>query len=131
MQMLRKLLVGPLVLLMALSPSAFAQEPHAVDPALLATTVHQHVAKQEADRAAIRQALSRPQVQEVATRMGVDLDRVRAAVGTLGGSDLQNVAAAARQVDHAMVGGASTVTISTTTIIIALLALILIIVAVK
>ena len=47
------------------------------------------------------------------------------------GIDLQRAAAAAREADRTLVGGASTLTISTTTIIIALLVIILIVVAVK
>jgi hypothetical protein len=68
----------------------------------------------------------------MATRIGIDLDHVTAAIGTLSGPDLVGAASAARQInDLTLVGGASSVTLSTTTIIIILLALILIIVAVK
>src|SRR3989442_5988783 len=41
---------------------------HAVAPGAIAATVDQHVVKQDADRAAIRQALGRPEVQSVAKR---------------------------------------------------------------
>ena len=54
----------------------------------------------------------------------------KAAVGTLEGSQLAEVAAQARQAEQALAGGQSRVVISTTMIIIALLVLILIIVAV-
>jgi hypothetical protein len=130
MHILRVSLVGLLVLSIAMSSSAFAQERHVVDPDLLTSTVDEHVATQEADRAAVRQALSRPEVQEVATRIGLDLNRVATSIDTMNGRVLTEAARTARQVNHALVGGA-TVTISTTTIIIALLVVILIIVAVK
>ena len=96
-------------------------------PAALAAAVANHAAKQDADRESIHQALSRPEVIDVAARTGVDLARLNAATQTLSGADLERAAAAARQVNDSLVGGASTVVISTTTIIIALLIVIIII----
>ena len=131
MRLLRECLVGLLILLTVLSPSAYAQNRHVVRPADIAAVVDAHVASQNADRAAIREALERPEVRDVAARIGIDLDHVTASVSTLSGPDLEGAASAARQVNDTLVGGASSVTLSTTTIIIILLALILIIVAVK
>jgi hypothetical protein len=131
MRLLRDCLVGLLILLTGLSSSAYAQNRHVVRPADIAAAVDAHVASQSADRAAIREALDRPEVREVAMRIGIDLDHVTASIGTLSGSDLEAAASVARQVNETLVGGASSVTLSTTTIIIILLALILIIVAVK
>jgi hypothetical protein len=129
MRTLRQALVSSFVLL-ALSASAFGQERHAVDPAALANSVTQHLAAQDADRAAIHDALARPEVREMAGRAGLDLDRVDQSVDTLTGDSLDRMAGAARDVNQALVGGASTVVISTTTIIIALLVVIIIILAV-
>ena len=81
------------------------------------------------DRAAIREALGRPEVQSLANKTGIDVDRLSAAVNTMSDADAQRAADAAREVNQSLVGGASTVTISTTTIIIGLLVLILLIVA--
>ena len=131
MQTLRPFVAVPLIVFIALSTPALAQQRHVVDPATIAGAVDQHVVKQDADRAAIRQALSRPEVQTVAKQMGVDLGRANAAVSTLAGADLERTANAARQVNDALTGGASTVVISTTTIIIILLVIILLIVALK
>jgi hypothetical protein len=130
MQLLRECLVGLLVVLTALSSSTYAQTRHVVRPAAIAAAVEEHAAKQNADRAAIHEALARPEVRNMATRIGIDLDRVTASVDTLSGPDLYGAASVARQVNETLVGGNS-VTLSTTTIIIVLLALILIIVAVK
>ena len=130
MRLVKQLLVLPLVLLMVVSTSAFAQQPqHAVDPAAITGAVTQHVAAEDANRAAVRDALARPEVRDVASRMGVDLTRIDAAVSTMRGPDLQQAASAAQQVNRALVGGASTVVISTTTIIIALLVVLIIVVA--
>jgi hypothetical protein len=131
MRVFQKFLVLPLTFLMALSTTAFAQQQHAVDPGALATAVTQHIATQDTDRAAVRDALAQPEVREVASRMGLDLTVANAAVDTMTGSDLTRAAAAARNVNGSLVGGASTVVISTTTIVIALLVLIIIIIAVK
>src|SRR5262249_32176328 len=122
--------VASFALMLALSVSVLAQERHAVDPAALANSVTQHIAEQDADRAAIHEALGRPEVREMAGRAGIDLDRVDKSVNTQTGRSLGRMASAARDVNQALVGGASTVVISTTTIIIALLVVIIIILVV-
>jgi hypothetical protein len=129
MRLVQRLLVLPLGFLMVLSTSAFAGQQHAVDPSAVASTISQHVAQQDSDRAALREALARPEVRTVASKLGVDLDRAAAAVDTMSGTDLARAADQARQVNRSLVGGASTVVISTTTIIIALLVVLIIVVA--
>jgi hypothetical protein len=130
---IRGFLVVFLALLMTMAgvPAASAQQHHAVDPAAIAGAISGHLSSQDADRAAVREALARPEVQKVATEMGVDLARADAAVGTLAGADLARAASAARQVNGALTGGASTVVISTTTLILILLVVILLVVALK
>ncbi len=119
-----------LALFMAAS-SAFAADQHVVSPQQLAATVAGQAAQQDADRAAIHEALARPEVRDAAKSLSIDVDRVTVAADTLSGADLAKAADAARQVNHQLVGGASTVVISTTTIIIALLLIILLIVVIK
>jgi hypothetical protein len=131
MRTLRRFLVGPLLLVTAISTSAFGQDRHAVNSVALAAAVDQHAARQNADREAIRKTLDLRQVREMAVRAGVDVQRLSSAVDTLTGTDLARAAAAARSVDQSLVGGANTITLQTTTIIIGLLVLILIIVAVS
>ena len=131
MQMLRTLLAGPLVVLVALSSSAFGQDRHVVDRTALADAISQRVDKQEADRAAIREALGRPAVRDAASKAGIDVDRLSTTIETMTGADLERAAATARDLNQSLVGGASNVTISTTTIIIALLVIILLIVALR
>jgi hypothetical protein len=130
MRTFRSLLVAALVVMTALPSVASAQELHLVDPATITAAVSDHVAKQDADRATVREALNRPEVRAVAEKTGIDLNRLTTAVDTLTGDDLSRAADAAQQVNQSLVGGASTVVISTTTIIIALLIVILIVVAV-
>jgi len=131
MRLFQRILAFPLAALMALATSAFADQRHAVDPAALASTVAAHAAQQDGDRAAIHEALARPEVRSAAAKIGVDVARADAAVNTMNSADLARAAEAARQVNQSLVGGASTVVISTTTIIIGLLVLLVIILAVK
>jgi hypothetical protein len=118
-------------LIASLAPwsSAFAQERHVVAPSALADTISGKVQQQDADRAVIREAIDQPAVRDVASKLGIDLDKTRQAVDTLSGDDLRNAADTAAQVNEALVGG-QTMTFSVTTIIIILLVVILIIVAV-
>ena len=131
MKLVRTLLAFPLVVLMMASSSAFAGQQHLVNPSQLAATVADDAAKQDTNRATVRQALERPEVQAVASKLGLDLSKATAAVETLSGADLDKAANAAQQVNEQLVGGASTVVISTTTIIIVLLLLIILIVALR
>lgn len=77
----------------------------------------------------MRDALSRPEVRAIADKAGVNLGHLAATVDTLDATALARTADTARDVNAALVGGASTITISTTTIIIGLLIIILILVA--
>jgi predicted xylose isomerase-like sugar epimerase len=113
-------------LALALSTAAFAQERHVVTADKLAQTVSQYVTKQDADRATIRETLARPEVKSVAERAGIDIGRVSASIDALPPESLERAAATARDVNQALVGGASTIVISTTTIIIILLIVILV-----
>ena len=131
MQSVRKLLVFPLAMLLAATSSAFAGQQHVVSPAQLATAVADSAAKQDTNRATVREALERPEVQAVASKLGLDLSRATAAVDTMNGAQLEKAASAAQQVNDQLVGGASTVVISTTTIIIILLLVIILVVALK
>jgi len=127
----RQLLVLSLVFVTAIAGSAFADPQHIVSPSDITAAMTQKAAAQDADRAAVREALARPEVQRMAASMGMDPDRINAAVETMSGVDLAQAARTARQVNQQLIGGASTVVISTTTIIIALLVIILIIVIAK
>jgi hypothetical protein len=131
MPTLRGILVLPIALLIMASTSVFAAQQHVVTPGQLASTVSDHVATQDADRAAVHEALARPEVRNVVSSMGVDLNAVAAVVDTMTGTQLAQAGDAARQVNQQLVGGASTVVISTTTIILILLLVIILILALR
>jgi hypothetical protein len=126
----RSLFVFSLAALMT-SATAFADQQHLVSPSHLATTVADRAAKQDMNRATVREALQRSEVQAVASKLGLDVTRANEAVDALSGADLEKAANAAQQVNEQLVGGASSIVISTTTIIIILLLVILLIVALK
>jgi len=130
MPIVRKLVVLVLAVLIAAPSATYAQQRHVIDPAAVAASVVQHAAEQDANRVAVREALTQPQVREMAGRMGLDVNRAAAAIDTLNASDLERAANAARQVNQQLVGGATTVVITTTTIIIALLIILIIVLAV-
>ena len=126
MVMCRRLIAVSLAVLM-MAPVASAQQPHAVGKGALEQAIKERVAEQEADREAIRSLLRRSEVREIAAKAGLSLDKAEAAVSTLQGDDLRELASNARQVQNDLAGGASTIVISTTTIIIVLLVVILIV----
>jgi hypothetical protein len=105
-----------------------AQVSHAASQSALDAAVQDHVAASAADRETVQRLLERPEVQAVAGDIGFDLRRAQSAISTLDAQQLSTIAAQASQVDRALAGGQSTITISTTLIIIGLLLLILIVV---
>jgi hypothetical protein len=113
------------------APAAWAQQTHVINQSALDQAVQQRVSQDQADRDAIRSFLHRPEVKEVATKAGLSVQKADAAVSTLQGDDLKQVAAQARSADQQLAGGATTVVITTTTIIIILLVVILIVVIAK
>jgi hypothetical protein len=110
-------------------PRVHAQESHAATQSAIDSVLEQHVSSVAADRADVLRVLENAAVKEVASQAGIDLRRAASAVGTIDGQQLGALAGQARQLDQALVGGQSKVTISTTVIIIGLLVLILLIVA--
>ena len=116
------------VLLAALlvAPAAQAQT-HVVAKSALSQVVQERVSQDQVDRDAIASLLRRAEVRQIAAQAGLSLEKAQAAVSTLQGDMLRDLAAQARQANDDLAGGASTVVISTTTIIIVLLVVILIV----
>jgi hypothetical protein len=110
--------------------SAFADQQHVVSPHQLTAAMAQKVTDEDAQRAAIHEALARPQVREVAASMGVDLATLSGAVDTMSGADLAQAASTAKQVNDQL-GGVTTVALTATTIIIILLVVIIIVLLAK
>jgi len=125
MKLVRRTLAVFLAVLVV-APVANAQN-HVISKSALDQAVQARVAQDRSDREAIAALLARPEVREIAATAGLSLENASAAVSTLQGSELRDVAAQARQVNNDLAGCAYTVVISTTTIIIVLLLVILIV----
>jgi hypothetical protein len=97
--------------------------PGAIDEALT-----QRAADVTAKQQTIKTALQQPDVERVARSLGVDIARASASVATLGGADLDRIAAQAQLVNDEIAGGQS-VRLNLLWIIIGLLIVILIVVA--
>jgi hypothetical protein len=109
-----------------MAPAVQAQS-NVISKSALDKAVQERVSRDQADREAIRTLLQREEVRDVAGKAGLSLDKALAAVSTLDGAQLQQLADQSRQIDNQLSGGASTIVISTTTIIIVLLLVILIV----
>ena len=118
-----------LVVLLSLlaMPRIQAQASHTASQSAIDAALQQHVSTASADRADLLRVLGNPEVKAVAEKAGLDLRRATTAVASLDGQELTQLAAQARQVDQALAGGQSSITISTTVIIIGLLVLILLV----
>src|SRR3954470_4839413 len=90
------------------APAAQAQT-HVIAKSALAQAVQERVTQQQADRDAIRTLLARPEVGQMAAHAGLSLEKAQAAVSTLQGQQLSDLAAQARQANNDLAGGASTV----------------------
>jgi hypothetical protein len=117
-----------ILLAVMLAPSlAFAgQAAQATGSQSLSAVAAEHAAKKQSDRQAILNVLQREEVRKVAKEAGLPIDKAAAAVATLDGAELAQVAAQAQQVNDALAGG-QTITLSVWLIIIALLIIILIV----
>ena len=118
-----------LVVLLSLlaMPRIQAQASHTASQSAIDAALQQHVSTAAADRADLLRVLGNTEVKAVAEKAGLDLRRATTAVASLDGQDLTQLAAQARQVDQALAGGQSSITVSTTVIIIGLLVLILLV----
>lgn len=125
MNVVRRSLAVLLAVLVS-APVASAQN-HVIGKSALDQAVQERAARDQADREAIRTLLERQDVREVARQAGLSIEKATAAVATLQGDDLRQVASQARHVNNELAGGATTIVITTTTIIIILLIVILII----
>lgn len=127
MKRIRRTVIGLFLSTLVVNP-VLAQQPHVVDQSALDQQVAAKVAETVEQRAVIERLLEREQVRSIAERTGIELADVKAAVATLEGDELAQLAVHAQGVNDSLAGGQSTITISTTTIIIGLLVVILVVV---
>ena len=120
---------GSLAVILAVLVSApvVSAQQHVIGKSALDKAVQERVARDQADRDAIQSLLAREDVREVARQAGLSIEKASAAVSTLQGDELRQVAAQAQTVNNELAGGATTIVITTTTIILILLIVILLI----
>ena len=92
-----------LSVLFVASPVA-AQSGRVVDAEKLQELIDQHLEAERQNREAIREALQREEVREVASRVGLDLERADAIVATLDGVELSRLADQAREINNELAG---------------------------
>jgi hypothetical protein len=97
-----------------------------VSAADLSKMMQERVEGDRANRELIQRVLERPEVRDLAQRFGLDLRRAQTAVPTLAGSELDELATRAENVERALAGGDSIVLTTTTIIVIALLVTVII-----
>jgi hypothetical protein len=113
-------------LLVATTPAA-AGEQHVVDATVLHQAIADRAAADAANRQTVERLLSRPEVEVVAARMGLDIKDARTAVGTLTSQDLALVAGHASAVEADLAGGQRTIVISLTTLLLIIIIIILLV----
>jgi hypothetical protein len=131
MRTARNVLAVSLSIWLMLPAGVRAQQPSVVDQTTIDQVVAMRIGEADVDRRTIQALLERQEVRDVAARAGIDITRASAAVATLDGAELRQIADQARVVDDSLAGGQSTITLRTTTIIIGLLVLIVLILVLK
>lgn len=121
-----------LVIVLALAGFASASgaraegdSPAVVGASEIQAGIDQAAAQADADRQVLKQLIGRADFGRVAAAAGLDVERATAAVGTLAGDELAQLAAQARLVPVELVGGSDSIVLPATTIIIVLLVIIL------
>ena len=112
-----------IVVAASVQPAA-AAETHALDPATMQAAVAAPGNQADAERATLNRLLERPDVQEIARTAGLDLQRAHAAIATLQGDELTQLAARAHSADLQLSGG-STVVITSTVLLLGLIIILL------
>ena len=132
MTRIAKTTLGTAAILLVLSlvsgpQAAVAQEGHVVEPGELDEAAAAHRTEDQARRDAVLDVLEHERVQEVAAEMDVDLVEARDAARTLEGKALARAAETARELDRALSGGVTTITLSTTALVLIALLLVVLI----
>jgi len=114
-----------LVILFSVAGELQAQQTYTPDVTSELWTMAAAAAPADQDRQVVEDFLNRADVSEAAATHGLDLDRVRAALSTLGAGAVADLARRVEGMEDSDQVGGNTIVISTTAIIIGLLILIL------
>jgi len=111
--------------LFVVAPNTWAQERHVVDRSAITAAVTAKAQADEADRAAVREAVHTPEAQAVADRFGLNFTGVDDAIATMSPTEIHALAGPARTVSTA--SGGDPIVISTTTLLLLLILIVLIV----
>ena len=126
MQISKKVVTLFLLPAFLISTQAFAQQSRVVDSVALNQALASKADTEQSQRALVRQVLDRSDAREMASRLGLTVERADSAVATLSGAELNTLAQHAAAVDaSALAGGANTVVLSVTTLLLILIIVIL------
>jgi hypothetical protein len=108
------------------SSPAWARQ-HVIDSTVLQQAIAERSSVDSANRQMIERVLARPDVQVVASRLGLDIKDARTAIAGISGDELAAVAQTARAAD--LSGGAANPTITISLVALLLIIIIVILVA--
>ena len=86
-------------------PQVGAQQRHVVDEETLYELVGKHADKKQDDREAVQRVLQRSEVRQVASRLGLNLDKTVKHVAALEDRELTRLAVEARKLESELAGG--------------------------
>jgi hypothetical protein len=127
MRAVNKALALVLITFFSVSSPVLAQQAHIVDRAAMEQAIAEKANRAAADRELVLRVLDRSEVRELASRMGVSIERAEAAIATLDGTELRELAAQADEVETALAGGQSVIVISVTTLLLLLILIVLLV----
>jgi len=106
---------------------AIAQERHITDAAAMQKAIAQRKAADDNNREAVMTVLRRPDVKQLAERMGLSLERAETALASLPGDKLAELADPARAVSADLAGGDTKIVISLTVLLLLLILIVLLV----
>ena len=119
-----------IVLMLLTAATSFATpvfaEQHIADQTAMQQAVREAQSADQNNRAAVIEALGREDVRQLADKFGLDLKDAAAAVSTLSGAQLAELAEPARAINADQTGGAQTVVISITTLLLIIIIVLLV-----
>jgi hypothetical protein len=124
MQLPKSFVSVSLAALLCATP-ALAQE-HVANAAAMQHAIATKTAADQGNRDAVLKALDRADVQQLATKMGLDVKQAKGAVATMSSDELAQLAASARAIEVDSAAGATTVVISVTTLLLIIIIILLI-----
>ncbi|HEX5217277.1 MAG TPA: hypothetical protein VFV98_17575 [Vicinamibacterales bacterium] len=124
---IRKRLIGMAIAATLCAAPAVAQERHITDTAAMQKAIAQHKAVDDNNREAVMTVLRRPDVKQLAERMGLSLQRAETALASLPSDKLAELAEPARAVSADLAGGDTKVVISLTALLLLLILIVLLV----